>query len=280
MDTNVSRGVVRADDALRVSLAAVWILEGLLPKLLFLRPGEIRALEAAAPFLPFDATHFLHALGAFEIALGLLLYLGFFVRPVLWLMLLIITLFTLDLLALRPDLLLDPYGGLIKNVGLMGATGAALALRGRAFLPLLNLVQRLRWDLVNEIGVDVIYRQQAGAGRGIGVRTMLEDFAEIEREHASALEDALHRLGTRPSLLGGPVAVLSTMVGWLVARLGDRVMLWMDLWLERIGVRSYATSARQFSAWGLDALASEFRLMAATQEDHARRIGALLAARD
>ncbi len=280
MDKNAGRAVVRADDALRVALAVVWILEGLVPKLLFLRPEEIRALETAAPFLPFDPTSFLHNLGVFEILLGFLLYLGLIIRPVLWIMLALVAVFSVDLLALRPDLVLDPYGGLIKNVGLLGATGAALALRGTAFLPLLNLVARLRWDLVNEIGADAIYRQQARAARGVGVREALEDFAETEREHASAVRDALRRLGTRPSLLGGPAMVFSTALGWMVARLGDRVMLRMDLWLERLAVKSYATSARQFSAWGMDMLASEFRLMAAAEDDHARRIGELLAERD
>jgi rubrerythrin len=280
MDKDAGHAVVRADDALRVALAAVWMVEGLVPKLLFLRSEELHALETAAPFLPFDPTSFLHGLGAFEIVLGFLLCFGLIVRPVLWIMLALLAVFSVDLLVLRPDLVLDPYDGLVKNLGLLGATGAALALRGTAFLPLLHLVQRLRWNLVNEIGTDVIYRRQARAARGVGVREALEDFAETEREHASAVRDALRRLGTRPSLLGGPAMVFSTALGWILARFGDRAMLRMDLWIERLAVKSYATSAQQFSAWGMDLLASEFRLMAAEEDDHARRIGGLLAARD
>ena len=56
-----------------------------------------------------------------------------------------------------------------------------------------------------------------------------------------------------------------------------RDRLRFDLALERLAVRSYAASAAQFQAWGEDLLAAEFRLMAAAEDDHARRIRDLLA---
>jgi len=276
MDPHANRAIVRTDDALRAGLAAVWLLEGLLPKILFVRPAEIDAF-ASAWFLPIEPAAIIPWMGSFEVLLGLLLLAGFAVVPVLWAMLALLAVFTADLLVLRPDLLLDPFGGLVKNAGLLGATAALLFLRGKAFGPLLRLVHRLRWDRLNEIGADVIYRRQARGARAMGLREALEAFAETEREHASALGDALGRVGTRGSILGGVVVLGSAAIGWLLARLGDRLMLRFDLGLEHLAVRSYTASAAQFQAWGEDLLAAEFRLMAATEDDHARRIRDLLA---
>ena len=76
MNVQVNRAVLRADDALRIALAAVWILEGLLPKILFLRPAEIEAFTRATPFLPMEPEPLILALGGFEIVIGGLLLLG------------------------------------------------------------------------------------------------------------------------------------------------------------------------------------------------------------
>jgi len=276
MNPHANRAIVRTDDALRAGLAAVWLLEGLIPKILFVRPAEIDAF-ASASFLPINPAAILPLMGAFEALLALLLLAGVAVVPVLWIMLTLLAFFTADLLFLRPDLLLDPFGGLVKNAGLLGATAALLFLRGRAFGPLLRLVGRLRSDLLNEIGADAIYRQQATGARAMGLGEVLVSFAETEREHASAVGDALGRVGARGPILGGAVALASTIFGWLLARTGDRTMLRFDLVLERLAVRSYAASAAQFQAWGEDLLAAEFRLMAAAEDDHARRIRELLA---
>jgi rubrerythrin len=276
MDPHANRALIRTDDALRIGLAIVWCIEGLVPKILFLRPAELGAF-ASASFVQIDPSWIVPLLGGVEVLLGLLLFLGVTVVPVLWAMLALLSIFTADLLIVRPDLLLDPFGGLIKNAGLLSATAALLSLRGEAFGPLLRLVSRLRWDLLNEIGADVVYREQARAARETGLRETLEAFARTEREHASALGDALGRVGARAPILGGPVALVSTVLGWLLARLGDRRMLAFDLRIETLAVRSYAASAEQFAAWNEDLLAAEFRLMAAEEDDHARRIRDLLA---
>jgi rubrerythrin/uncharacterized membrane protein YphA (DoxX/SURF4 family) len=281
MDAPAHRAVVRADDLLRLSLGAVWILEGLLPKLLFLRQDEIDAFVSAAPFLPTawsdDAQLLVRLLGALEVLLGVLLVTGRWVRPVLWTMLGLLALFTLDLLILRPALLLDPAGGLIKNVALLGATAALLTLRGERFAPVIALVARLRRDYLNEIGAEAVYRQQARAARRIGLGEALETFAATEREHGAAVADALSRLGARAPRREAPVAAAAGILGWFLGRLGDRAMLTFDLGLEKAAVRSYAASAAQFAAWGEELLAAEFRLMAAAEEDHARRLRDLLA---
>jgi len=275
MNPRANRAVVRTDDVLRIGLAVVWCIEGLLPKILFLRPAGIDAF-ASASFLPLDPSRIVPLLGAFEVLLGLLLLAGVAVVPALWVMLAALAIFTADLLVARPALLLDPFGGLVKNAGLLAATAALLSLRGRAFGPLLRLVSRLRWDWLNEIGADVIYRQQARAARETGLRDTLEAFAGTEREHASAVRDALGRVGAHASILGGAVALASAVLGWLVAHTGDRLMLRFDLLLEKLAVRSYGASAAQFAAWEEDLLAAEFRLMAAAEDDHVRRIRDLL----
>ena len=276
MNVPVNRAVLRADDALRIALAAVWILEGLLPKILFLRPAEIEAFTRATPFLPLAPEPLILALGGFETALGGLLLLGLAVLPILWIMLTLIVLFTATLLFHSPVLLLDPYGGLIKNLALIGATGALIALRRGALSPLIRQVHRLRWDVLNEIGAEVIYRQQARAARQLGLSEALREFARTEREHASAVTDALQRMGSRGPFTGGLVALFSTVLGWLLGRMGDRIMLRADVLLEHLAVRSYSAGAEQFAAWGEELLASEFRLMTAAEEDHARRLRELM----
>jgi len=276
MDAAANRALVRADDLLRISLAAVWVLEGLLPKILFVNAIGIGAFARAAPFVPVSPETLVPLLGAIEVLLGGLLFLGVLALPVLWTMIALLACFTGALLAQAPDLMLDPYGGLIKNLGLIGATGALIVIRRGAQGPLLRLVRRIRWDVLNEIGADAIYQQQAHASRGLGLGEALQDFAETEREHASAALDALARLGSRGPRLGGVVALLSTVIGWMTGRLGDRWMLRCDLVLERLAVRSYSRSAAQFAEWGEEVLASEFRLMAAAEEEHARRLGDLI----
>ncbi|MDP3940507.1 MAG: demethoxyubiquinone hydroxylase family protein [Deltaproteobacteria bacterium] len=276
MDATVNRALVRADDLLRISLAAVWLLEGLLPKIIFLGPAEIEAFTRTAPFLPMPAETLVPMLGAFEILLGLLLFLGILALPVLWTMLGLLACFSAILVVQTPAVLLDPYGGVIKNLALLGATGALIALRRGAQAPLLRLVHRIRWDVLNEFGADAIYQQHAHAARQVGLGQALQDFAETEREHASAGLDALGRLGSRGPRLGGVVALISTAIGWMTARLGDRWMLRCDLLLERFAIRSYGRSAEQFAAWEEEVLASEFRLMAAAEEEHARRLGDLI----
>ncbi|MFQ5458926.1 MAG: DoxX-like family protein, partial [Myxococcota bacterium] len=133
MDASANRAVLRADDALRISLALVWLLEGLLPKILFLRPAETEAFTRAVPFLPGNPEPLVRALGGFETLLGALLLAGLVVLPILWIMLGLLVLFTGLLLVQSPVLVLDPTGGLIKNVALIGATGALVALRRGAF---------------------------------------------------------------------------------------------------------------------------------------------------
>ena len=83
-------------------------------------------------------------------------------------------------------------------------------------------------------------------------------------------------MGTRGPRGGGLVALLSTVLGWVLGRLGDRTMLRADGWLERLAIRSYSAGAGQFAAWEEHLLASEFRLMAAAEEDHERRLRALM----
>ena len=82
--------------------------------------------------------------------------------------------------------------------------------------------------------------------------------------------------GRSDSLFGaGEVHVASDGAGWVV--LWDDTRSGGSSGGSRLYVRSYAASAAQFQAWGEDLLAAEFRLMAAAEDDHARRIRELLA---
>src|SRR3990172_10547198 len=66
---------------LRVGLGAVWVYEGLVPKLLTPSP-ELLALVARFQPLPGNPGAFLKAVGVFEILLGLLLIRGWMIRSV------------------------------------------------------------------------------------------------------------------------------------------------------------------------------------------------------
>ena len=107
------------------------------------------------------------------------------------------------------------------------------------------------------------------------MREILEALAKTEREHASAVAEALRFIGARQPMIGRLVAMVVTGLGWVVARLGEGVMLRADLFLEKLAARSYEKSAEQFAAWGEEMLASKFRIMAAAEEDHARQLRTL-----
>lgn len=104
--------------AARWALGLVWILEGLVPKILFVHPKELAVIEESGLFWSSpEGTLFL--LGLVQIGAGILLLSGWKER---WGALGS----TIAILALTflvgqndPMVLTDPYGGLIKNLGLI-----------------------------------------------------------------------------------------------------------------------------------------------------------------
>lgn len=105
---------------LRVGVGAVWIYEGLVPKLL--APGPT-LLDLAARWQPFPGAPaaFVRAAGVVEILLGLLLIRGWMVRSVAAVQGGLLLLFAAGLAVVMPQALADPMGAVSKNVPLFAA---------------------------------------------------------------------------------------------------------------------------------------------------------------
>ncbi|MGH8095383.1 MAG: DoxX-like family protein [Chthoniobacterales bacterium] len=110
--------IARVKLAVRAALGLIWIYEGLIPKFLFLHADQL-ALVKRSGLVWRSPQWTLHWLGAAQIAMGLWLLAGRAERCAViiasgWMCLLI-------LLVARgnPDLLIDPYGALIKDLALL-----------------------------------------------------------------------------------------------------------------------------------------------------------------
>jgi uncharacterized membrane protein YphA (DoxX/SURF4 family) len=102
----------------RAALGLVWVYEGLVPKLLFLRADEIDLVRKSG--LVWRTPEWtLQILGVAQIALGIWLIAGFAERiavaiATLWMSILIILVATGN-----PSMLADPYGALVKDLCLI-----------------------------------------------------------------------------------------------------------------------------------------------------------------
>jgi hypothetical protein len=105
----------RAVTICRLSLGAVWLYEGLVPKLIFVRPDEVELVRRSGFYFG-TPEFFLQLLGATQVAFAIWLLLGFSER----LAVAIATLGMWVLIALvamaNPSMLTDPYGALIKDL--------------------------------------------------------------------------------------------------------------------------------------------------------------------
>ena len=113
---------------LRVGVGAVWLYEGLVPKLLAPDPRLLDLVSRWQPF-PGDPAAFLKAAGVFEILLGLLLIRGWMVRSIAAVQCGLLLLFTTGLAIVMPQALVHPMGAVSKIVALLAA-GLCLVLLG------------------------------------------------------------------------------------------------------------------------------------------------------
>jgi uncharacterized membrane protein YphA (DoxX/SURF4 family) len=102
----------------RVALGFVWIYEGLVPKLLFVRADEL-ALVQKSGLVWRSPEWTLLVMGIAQIAVGLWLIVGWAERSAV----LVATAWMLILIVLvaggNPGMLTDPYGALVKDVCLL-----------------------------------------------------------------------------------------------------------------------------------------------------------------
>ena len=105
----------RAVTICRLSLGAVWLYEGLVPKLLFVRADEVELVRCSGIYFGTPES-FLQLLGAAQVVFAVWLLIGFAER-------LAVAIATLGMWALivlvamaNPSMLTDPYGALIKDL--------------------------------------------------------------------------------------------------------------------------------------------------------------------
>jgi len=117
---------------IRAAVAAVWLYEGLWCKLLHGQPHEFKVVEAVPYFGPRICAHFLHALGAVEVALGLWTLSG--IAPLQCAVvqtLLLVTLNANGLLWAR-HIIHDPGGMVVKNFAFLVLVWVSAGLPGAA----------------------------------------------------------------------------------------------------------------------------------------------------
>jgi uncharacterized membrane protein YphA (DoxX/SURF4 family) len=116
----------------RVSLALVWIYEGLVPKILFVRahPEQIALVRGSGIFWGTPEATLL-GLGMAQMIAGLILLVGWMERVMAVTM--TIAMFVLIVLVAsgRPAMLTDPFGALIKDLCLVACAVAVVLLGDR-----------------------------------------------------------------------------------------------------------------------------------------------------
>jgi uncharacterized membrane protein YphA (DoxX/SURF4 family) len=98
----------------RVALGIVWLYEGLVPKLLFLRGDEIELVQKS--HLAWRTPEFtLQVMGVAQIAVGSWLIIGFAERAAVLMATLWMSVLILLVASGSPAMLADPYGALVKD---------------------------------------------------------------------------------------------------------------------------------------------------------------------
>lgn len=99
----------------RLALGAVWLYEGLVPKLLFVRPDQVELVRRSGIYFGTPES-FLQLLGAAQVAFALWLLIGFAERLAVAIATLGMWILIVLVARANPAMLTDPYGALIKDL--------------------------------------------------------------------------------------------------------------------------------------------------------------------
>ena len=99
----------------RLSLGAVWFYEGLVPKLLFVRPDQVELIRRSGMYFG-TPEFFLQLLGAAQVAFAIWLLIGFRERLAVAIATLAMWILIVLVATANPSMLTDPYGALIKDL--------------------------------------------------------------------------------------------------------------------------------------------------------------------
>ena len=102
----------------RVALGLVWLYEGLVPKLLFVRPDQIDLIERSGLYFATPEL-FLQWIGAAQVVCGLWLLAGFAERLAVFIATTGMVILIVLVARANPAMLTDPYGALIKDLCLV-----------------------------------------------------------------------------------------------------------------------------------------------------------------
>jgi uncharacterized membrane protein YphA (DoxX/SURF4 family) len=111
----------------RVALGLVWVYEGIVPKLLFVRPDQIDLVERSGLYFATPEI-FLQLLGAAQVACGLWLLAGFAERLAVFIATTGMMILIVLVARANPAMLTDPYGALIKDLCLIACAFAVWTL--------------------------------------------------------------------------------------------------------------------------------------------------------
>ena len=125
--TNLTTPIAHVRITCRIALGAVWFYEGLVPKLLFIRPDQLDLVQRSGLYFG-TPERFLQLLGIAQIAFAIWLLAGFAER-------LAVSIGTVGMAILivlvarnNPSMLTDPYGALIKDLCLAACAYAVWTL--------------------------------------------------------------------------------------------------------------------------------------------------------
>lgn len=107
----------------RLALGVVWLYEGLVPKLLFVRQDQIDLVERSGLFIG-TPEFFLQLLGVGQVVCGLWLLAGFAERLAVFTATTGMVILIVLVACANPALLTDPYGALIKDLCLIACAFA------------------------------------------------------------------------------------------------------------------------------------------------------------
>jgi uncharacterized membrane protein YphA (DoxX/SURF4 family) len=102
----------------RLALGIVWLYEGLVPKLLFVRSDQIELVRRSGLFFGTPES-FLQLLGVAQVVCGLWLLAGFAERLAVFVATTGMVVLIVLVSRANPAMLTDPYGALIKDLCLM-----------------------------------------------------------------------------------------------------------------------------------------------------------------
>jgi uncharacterized membrane protein YphA (DoxX/SURF4 family) len=245
-DASASRRADLLSLLLRAGLGIAWLYAGVVSS--WLAPGPAQAAvvgRAGSLMAPLPALW--HWLGLLEVALGVALLVGLWVRELAAVQVATLLMLTVLVASTSPRSLTDPLGRLSKNLGLIAAALGQYLLGGgrwsleewllrRAWIRRWLVVTGLSHGRLQALAMQHLYAMQGQAAGDVRLRDVL---VRLEREEGSRAADLDH-LARRHGRSWIPCGLLAWGIGggagFVTVILGTRASLVFALWLERRGV--------------------------------------------